>query len=139
MAEETSLPPGAEEISFAGFSRHFGPLYQLPDNGERPCFGFLVEHRHMNSSESVHGGMLMALADIAMSRTTRMATGAATCSTVSLTCDFLSPGKPGDLIEARATITRRTRTMVFLSAEVIAGDRLLLVAQGIWKIGAAQE
>src|SRR4051812_48502374 len=116
MEEAKGLPPEAEDISSSGFSRHFGPLYQLPGEGGRRRFGFRVEHKHMNLAGSVHGGMLMALADVAMSRTTRMVTGAATCSTVGLTCDFLAPGKPGDLIEARATVTRHTRTMVFLSA-----------------------
>jgi hypothetical protein len=32
-------------------------------------------------------------------------------------------------------LTRRTRTMVFLSCEISASDRPLLVAQGVWKIG----
>jgi acyl-coenzyme A thioesterase PaaI-like protein len=57
---------------------------------------------------------------------------------VALTCDFLAPGRLGEVIESRIRVTRRTRTMVFLSAEVAAGERLLLVASGVWKIGSAR-
>jgi len=130
----TEIPPGAEEISFRGFNQHVGPLYRLPD-GDAHRYGFVVENKHMNGAGTVHGGMLMGLADIAMSRTTREVTGAATCSTIGLTCDFLAPGKLGDLIEARVLVMRRTRTMVFMSAEISTGERRLLVAQGVWKIG----
>lgn len=128
------MPPEAEEISFRGFGRHVGPLYRLSSE-DAYRFGFVVESKHMNAAGTVHGGMLMGLADVAMSRTTREVTGAVTCSTVALSCDFLAPGKLGDLVEARVRITRQTRTMVFLSATVSAGDRQLLVAQGVWKIG----
>jgi uncharacterized protein (TIGR00369 family) len=134
MAEARGLPPEAEEISFRGFSRHVGPLYRLRGEGAYR-FGFIVENKHMNAAGAVHGGMLMGLADVAMSRTTREVTGAATCSTVALSCDFLAPGKLSDLVEAQVQIARRTRTLVFLSATISAGDRRLLVAQGVWKIG----
>src|SRR5689334_20997001 len=74
MAEAGALPPGAEEISFRGFSRHVGPLYRLAP-GHPYRFGFLVESKHMNAAGTVHGGMLMGLADVAMSRATREVTG----------------------------------------------------------------
>ena len=90
----------------------------------------------MNSSGSLHGGVLMTFADIAMSQTSRAATGAESCSTVSLSCDFIGPGKLGDVLEARVRVTRRTRTMVFLSAEIVCGERMLGTATGLWKIAS---
>ena len=69
-----------------------------------------------------------------MSRTSRAASGAESCSTVSLTCDFIGPGKLGDVIEARVRVTRQTRTMIFLSADIVCGERVLAVATGLWKI-----
>lgn len=137
MSERPSgLPEGAEEVSNAAFARHAGPFYRLPDaeGGDVKRFAFLVADKHMNAADSVHGGILMTLADIAMSRTSRLATGAKSCSTVSLNCDFVGPGRLGDLIEARVRVTRTTRTMVFLSAELTSGERVLLVATGLWKI-----
>lgn len=88
----------------------------------------------MNCAGTVHGGMLMSLADISMSRAARDGTDAQNSSTVSLSCDFVGPGKLGDVIEAHVRVTRRTRTIVFLSADILSGGRTLLVASGVWKI-----
>jgi uncharacterized protein (TIGR00369 family) len=129
-----ALPLGAENISRGGFNLYAGPFWRLPDEGETHLYGLLVEPKHMNSSGSLHGGVLMTFADIAMSQTSRAVSGARTCSTVSLTCDFTGPGKLGDVIIARVRVTRQTRTMVFLSAELVCGERTLGVVTGLWKI-----
>jgi uncharacterized protein (TIGR00369 family) len=129
-----TLPEGAEEIPFVGYNKYIGPLYRLPDEGGLHRFCFRVEERHMNCAGTVHGGMLMSLADIAMSRAARDGTDAQNSSTVSLSCDFVGPGKLADVIEARVRVTRRTRTIVFLSAEILSAGRTLLVASGVWKI-----
>jgi uncharacterized protein (TIGR00369 family) len=132
------LPNGAENISLGGFNRHAGPIWRLPVEGEGDTavrrFALPVTEKHLNSAGSVHGGMLMTFADIAMSQTSRAVSGAASCSTVSLTCDFVGPGKLGEILEARVRLTRRTRTMVFLSADVVCGTRVIAVATGLWKI-----
>ncbi len=129
------LPPGAENISLGGFNRYAGPIWRLPVEGEVRRFALVVEEKHMNSAGSVHGGMLMMFADVSMSQTSRAASGAATCNTVSLTCDFVGPGKLGEILESRVRVTRQTRTMVFLSADIAVGDRPVAVATGLWKIG----
>ena len=131
------LPEGAEPASTGGYNLYIGPLYRLPDgeNGALKRFAFIAAEKHMNAAGTVHGGMLMSLVDVSMSRTTRLATDAPRCSTVSLTTDFVGPGRLGDVIEARIRITRRTRTMVFLSGEVVVGERILMVATGLWKVG----
>jgi acyl-coenzyme A thioesterase PaaI-like protein len=46
----------------------------------------------------------------------------------------MGPGRLGDMIEARVRVTRRARTMVFMSGELVTGDRALLVATGLWKV-----
>jgi uncharacterized protein (TIGR00369 family) len=130
----TTLPPDAENISAGGFNLHAGPVYRLADEGEVRRFALAVEQKHLNGSGNVHGGLLMTFADIAMSRTARVVAGADSCATVSLTCDFVGPGKAGDILEARVTVTRKTRTLVFLSADIVAGDRQVVAATGLWKI-----
>jgi uncharacterized protein (TIGR00369 family) len=136
MSRPDGLPEGAEEVSIGGFNRYVGPLYRLPDgeDGALKRFVFVAVDKHMNAAGSVHGGMLMALMDVAMSRTSRLISGAPRCSTVSLSCDFVGPGRLGDLIEARIRSPRQTRTMVFLTGELVAGDRMLMTANGLWKV-----
>ena len=130
------LPPDAEEVSIGGFNLYVGPLYRLPDgeDGALKRFAFVAADKHMNVFGSVHGGMLMAFMDVAMSRTSRLMSGAARCSTVSLSCDFVGPGRLGDLIEARIRSPRQTRTMVFLTGELVAGGKTLVTANGLWKV-----
>lgn len=136
MSTQPPLPAGAEEISTAGFNLYVGPIYRLPDvrAGADGHFCFPVAEKHMNSAGSVHGGMLMSFADVAMSQTARFGTDFTASHTVSLNCDFVGPGRAGDLVEAHVRVTRRTRTIVFLSCDVVSGDRTLLVASGVWKI-----
>ena len=130
----TELPPGAENISRGGFNLFAGPVWRLPAEEQVRRFALLVETKHMNSSGSLHGGVLMTFADIAMSQTARAASGAESCSTVSLSCDFIGPGKLGDVLEARVRVTRQTRTLIFLSADIVRGEHLLGTATGLWKI-----
>ena len=128
------LPPDAENISRGGFNLFAGPVWRLPVEGDVRRYALVVADKHMNTSGNLHGGVLMTFADIAMSQTSRAVSGADACSTVAMSCDFIGPGRLGDLIEARVRVTRQTRTLVFLSAEIRAGDRVLGMATGLWKI-----
>ena len=128
------LPEGAEDISVAGFNRFAGPFYRLPDEGVVRRFAFEALEKHMNGAGTVHGGLLMTFADIAMGRASRLASGAKSCSTVSLNCDFVGPGKLGDIVEIRVHVSRQTRTLVFLTAVIFSGERVLMNAQGLWRI-----
>jgi len=129
-----SLPPGAENISRGGFNLHAGPIYRLPDVGDVRYFALPVAEKHLNGGGNVHGGLLMTFADISMSQTARAVTGAPGCNTVSLTCDFVGPGRAGEMLECRVRVTRQTRTLVFLSAGIVVGERPVAVATGLWKI-----
>jgi uncharacterized protein (TIGR00369 family) len=128
-----TLPAEAENISRGGFNAYAGPFWRLPPDGDIHRFALLVEPKHMNGSGALHGGVLMTFADIAMSQASRTAGSGSARNTVALTCDFVGPGKLGDIVEARVRVTRKTRSMIFLSADIVAGKRVLAVATGLWK------
>jgi acyl-coenzyme A thioesterase PaaI-like protein len=130
----SDLPAQAENISIAGFNKFSGPFYRLPDDGDVRRFAFVALPHHMNGAGTVHGGLLMTFADISMSRTSRLISGAKSCSTVALNCDFVGPGRLGDLIESRVRATRQTRTLIFLSAELSTASHIVMTATGLWKI-----
>ena len=134
------LPAGAENISATGYNRHAGPFYRLATDADRlgGRYAFIVQPKHLNNVGNIHGGLLMSFADVAMSRTARLAAGVESCNTVSLTTDFVGPGKLGDLVEAAVRVTRRTRTLVFQSAKITIGERVIMVTSGLWKIGPSQ-
>ena len=131
------LPAGAENISAVGFNLHAGPFYRLEASPDRLSarYAFIVQPKHLNAGGNVHGGLLATFADVAMSRTARTAVGVEACNTVSMTVDFIGPGKLGDLIEAVVRVTRKTRTLIFQSADLTVAGRFILVATGLWKIG----
>ena len=114
-----------------GFNKHVGPVWQAPDASE---FLFDIRDVHLNGGATLHGGMAMALVDIVMGRTVRTALEGANAMTVSLSCDLMGPSKLGDRIRGTATITRRTRSIVFVSSELTVEGKIVLTATGIWKI-----
>jgi|SRR5579871_4741342 len=135
--EYPQLPANAENISARGFNFHAGPFYRLtadPD-GMGARYAFKALEKHMNSAGTVHGGLLMTFADVAMSRTARLVVGEGPSSTVSFSFDFVGPGRLGDVIEASVRIRRRTRSVLFQGAELTAGERLIALASGVWRIG----
>src|SRR5271170_7135691 len=98
MSELHTLPGDAVRIGTVGFNIFAGPIYRLGgrDGGDVRRFAFLPEQKHMNGSGAVHGGMLMTFADVSMSQTARLIFDGVGCNTVSLSCDFVSPGHLGE-------------------------------------------
>jgi len=73
-SETTPFDParaGWKVVRQNGFGALAGPIWR---NGDAQ-FGFLVEAKHLNFANIVHGGMLMTLADQAMGMTALRATG----------------------------------------------------------------
>lgn len=125
-------PPGYEAVfPQSGFNAYAGPIFRKSD-GEH--FLFTVQPQHLNGGDALHGGMAMGVADIVMGRTVRLAIDPGRAATISLNCDFIAGAKLGDRVVGRAQITRRTRTIVFVNAQLTVGDKPILTATGIWKI-----
>jgi uncharacterized protein (TIGR00369 family) len=114
-----------------GFNKHVGPIWRAPDGAE---FLFDVRDVHLNGGGALHGGMAMALADVVLGRTVRDALNDGRALTISLNCDFVGPAKLGDRVRGTATITRRTRSIVFITGELTVEGKPILTATGIWKI-----
>ncbi len=120
-----------EVFAEQGFNNYVGPVWQSADGTE---FIFDVRDIHLNGGGTLHGGMAMALADIVMGRTVRDALQDNKTLAISLNCDLIGPAKLGDRIRGVATITRRTRSIVFISSELSVDARIILTATGLWKI-----
>ena len=114
-----------------GFNKYVGPVWQSPDKSE---FLFDIRDVHLNGGGALHGGMMMALADIVMGRTVREALEPGRALTISLNCDFIGPAKLGERVRGTATITRKTRSIVFIGCELAVEGRTIMTATGIWKI-----
>ncbi len=135
-AVQTPVPAGYTPVfGETGFNKYVGPVWQSPDGSQ---FLFDICAIHLNGGGTLHGGMSMALADIVLGRTVHDALKGARALTISLNCDLIGPAKLGDRIKGTATITRRTRSIVFVSGELAVDGRAILTATGLWKIASSE-
>ena len=114
----------------SAYSGLIGPVY---DDTERPRRGFRVEAKHINNAGIVHGGMMKSFADLTLARGVRDANEGAPGVTVRMVSDFHGPARLGDWVEGHATVTRRTGTMIFVTAEIFAAGRLIMTASGVFR------
>jgi uncharacterized protein (TIGR00369 family) len=89
----------------------------------------------MNSWQVAHGGVSMALLDVAMALAGRSLDPEAQAGvTVEMKTSFLqSGGKPGSRLVARGKAFHRSTTMCFCEAELWNGDKLVAKAMGTFK------
>jgi acyl-coenzyme A thioesterase PaaI-like protein len=123
------------------------PAAALPGNlgtpwakrvGEYWQYGLPVMESHLNPSGVVHGGVLLTFADHGLSLLAWEAAGRATCITIQLNTHFLDGVRPGEFIELRGEVTRRTSGLVFLRGLVGARNshaiRDVGSVDGVWRV-----
>ena len=132
MVGDTPLPGYRIYDLVDPFENHAGPFYwsKLDDGSHH--FVLQAEARHCNSHGIVHGGLLMTMIDLAMVIAAKQNPNEQLV-TVSLNSEFVAAARTGDLLEARGTLVRRTRSLAFVRGEVITGDRTLLAASAVLK------
>ncbi|MBM3527920.1 MAG: PaaI family thioesterase [Alphaproteobacteria bacterium] len=139
VTEQPSAPPfdpaahGWERDEDHGFVALAGPVWRRPD-GDGFRYAFLAETKHHNRRGVVQGGMLMTFADRAMGRTCWHANGRVPQATAQLGVHFADAVKIGEFVEARCTVVRRTRALVFMRGELMVGERVVATANGVWKV-----
>jgi uncharacterized protein (TIGR00369 family) len=132
-ANETAFDParaGWTMIKPIGFGEVVGPIWRHGD----ARFGFVVEPKHLNFADIVHGGMLTTLADQAMGMTAQRATGGKPHATIELNIQFVGAVRLGEFVEAHCEVVRLTRAIIFMQCKLLVGTRPVANATGIWKI-----
>jgi acyl-coenzyme A thioesterase PaaI-like protein len=115
-----------------GFIGLVGPFWTRR-SGESYQYAFVAEKKHHNRRGIVQGGMLMTFADRSMGMTCWYANERQPQATVQLDMHFLDAVQIGDFVEAKCKVVRRTRSLVFMSAELVVGSRVVATANGVWK------
>lgn len=128
------IPPGFEpHFRRSGLTDPWEPLYskRLPD---AVYIGLWAAEAHANSRGLVHGGLLSALADNAMGLScAQVSVEPVAPVTINLTMDFISSAQLGEWIEVRPTVIKSGRNLSFVSAVVMANDRVCARANAIFK------
>ena len=123
---------GWEPYPDQGFIGFVGPFW-MRQCGDSYRYAFLAQPKHENRRGVVQGGMLMTFADRSMGMTCWYANGRRPQATVQLDVHFIDAVQIGDFVEARCRVVRRTRALVFMSGELVVGDRVVATANGVWK------
>lgn len=128
------VPDGYEpEPEDNAFVTLVGPVFRKTD-GDRARFLFDAQEKHRNPRGVVHGGMLMTFMDNLLAHVVTRAVGDARKATMSLSCDFVAPARPGQRIEGAGEVTRVTRSMVFARGAITADGATVATGSGVWKL-----
>jgi acyl-coenzyme A thioesterase 13 len=118
-----SVPDGYEPFSPSPFGELVGPLYAgLRDSG--PTIAVRVGSEHGNRNGRAHGGLMMTVADIALTRAAReQLPPNARVATADLHIAFLESVSEGEWLEAIPSIDRVGRSLIHGSCVLEAGAK----------------
>lgn len=131
MAQSSLIPVGQP-----GFTQYTGALLRDPGKapGDEGRFVFAIQPHHLNGGGAVHGGLIMTVCDNVLGFTVHEALAGQSATTVTLNVDFLSAGLPDAPLHGTASITRKTRSLVFVEGMLTQNGKPVAAASGIWKI-----
>jgi len=127
------IPEGYVRMNwFQGFGRQIGPLYERINPDNTYSRAFLVAEPHTNGMKNVHGGMMMAFADIALGHAITLDTNRFWV-TVRMVTDFIDAAQMGDWVEGTGSITGRDGDIYTVAGRIWCGGRTLMTATGVFK------
>ena len=124
-----------EQISLKpGFMKHNGGVLFRTISGKEYEFKATIKENHLNAAGITHGGFIAALVDAGAGTAAHRAAENKPCVTVSLELKFISAVKLGQELIGKTIIQKKTKSMIFLTCELKASDKIVATASGVWKI-----
>jgi len=134
MNRDDLIDAGWKQIQVGGFTDHAGP-FRIRKKGDRHESGLLVEPVHCNNHMgTIHGGVVMTFADIALGVGVGEVVGGPNMVTIQLQLHFVSTARVGDFLTCLPEVVRQTRQLVFVRGLIYLGDKTVAGADGIWKV-----
>ena len=124
-----------EQISLKpGFMKHNGGLLFKSISENEYQFKTTIKENHLNAAGIAHGGFIAAVVDSGAGTAAHRAASNSPCVTISLELKFISVVKLGQELVGTTKIQKKTKSMVFLTCELKASDKIVATASGVWKI-----
>ena len=124
-----------EQISLnPGFMKHNGGLLFKTISEKEYEFKTTISENHLNAAGIVHGGFIAALVDAGAGTAAHRSADNNPCVTISLELKFISAVKIGQELFGRTKIQKKTKSLVFLTCELTAENKIVATASGVWKI-----
>ena len=117
-----------------GFMKHNGGILFKTISESEYQFKVTITENHLNAAGITHGGFIATFVDAGAGTAAHRAASNSPCVTISLELKFISAVKLGQELIGNTKIQKKTKTMVFLTSELTAGNKIVATASGIWKI-----
>ena len=116
-----------------------GPFYQRTE-GDSLIIGLRITERHTNTRGTAHGGLLIAMADIALGYNAAFvgvekesgAVPSTLLTTASITADFAGSAKLGDWVEAHVDVQKVGSRLAFANAYLWVGEERIVRASAVF-------
>ena len=124
-----------EQISLKpGFMKHNGGiLFKTISNNEYQ-FKTKINENHLNAAGITHGGFIAAFVDAGAGTAAHKSADDNPCVTISLELKFISAVRLEQELIGNTKIQKKTKSLVFLTCELMAENKIVATASGVWKI-----
>jgi len=117
-----------------GFMQNIGDLSFKKIGDSDFEFSIKVLESFLNTGGIAHGGFIATVADTGMGNAAHIAAGNKRCVTINLDIKFISAGKLNEILIGKVKVLKKTKTLVFISSEIYASEKIVATASGTWKI-----
>ena len=124
-----------EQISLKpGFMKHNGGIMFKTISENEYQFKATITENHLNAAGITHGGFIAAFVDAGAGTAAHRSADNNPCVTISLELKFISAVKLSQELIGNTKIQKKTKTMIFLTSELMVENRIVATASGVWKI-----
>ena len=117
-----------------GFMKHNGGVLFRTISENEYEFKTTIKENHLNAAGITHGGFIAAFVDAGAGTSAHRVADGSPCVTISLELKFISVVKLDQELIGNTKIQKKTRSMIFLTCELTAEDKIVATASGVWKI-----
>jgi len=124
-----------EQISLEpGFMKHNGGLLFKTVSENEYQFKTKITKNHLNTAGITHGGFIAAVVDAGAGTAAHKVADNNPCVTISLELKFISAIQLNQELIGTTKIQKKTKSMIFLTCELTAANKIVATASGVWKI-----
>ena len=124
-----------EQISLKpGFMKYNGGVLFKTISQDEYHFKTTIKENHLNAAGITHGGFIAAFVDAGAGTAAHRSAENKPCVTVSLELKFISMVRLGQELIGKTKIQKKTKSMVFLTCELLVANKIVATASGVWKI-----
>jgi acyl-coenzyme A thioesterase PaaI-like protein len=117
-----------------GFMQNIGDLSFKKLDQSNFQFGIKITEKFLNTGGIAHGGFISTIAYTGMGNAAHIVAGNKRCVTINLDLKFISAGRLNETLIGEVKILKKTKSLVFISCEILSSNNIVATASGTWKI-----